>query len=156
MFPVHCSSCGFPLPNTDAGPCPECGGVTKTVELTARATVMGTARAMLRVDTPGLLLQTVILRGERTSEGTLIETVTLPWFEIADGRPVPQPAADFADVREWAGSPRTEAENAGVNKSAGSRIGRPLIWSDAIAEAAATSSQKRIFSMGSKVWSSGP
>jgi restriction system protein len=79
---VHCSSCGFPLPSTDAGPCPECGGVTKTVQLTARATAMGTARAILRVETPDLLLQTVILRGERTSEGTLIETVTLPWFEI--------------------------------------------------------------------------
>jgi restriction system protein len=57
-------------------------GRTKTVHLTGRATGMGTAQATLSVETPGLLLQTVILRGERTNEGILIETVSLPWFEI--------------------------------------------------------------------------
>jgi restriction system protein len=31
---------------------------------------------------PSLLLQTVIVRGARTSEGTLIEAVALPWFDI--------------------------------------------------------------------------
>ena len=31
---------------------------------------------------PGLLLQTVVVRGERTAEGTLIQAVALPWFEI--------------------------------------------------------------------------
>jgi restriction system protein len=33
-------------------------------------------------DTPSLLLQTVIVAGERTNEGTLIEAVTLPFFDI--------------------------------------------------------------------------
>jgi hypothetical protein len=36
------------------------------------------------VDAPGLLLQTVIIPGTRTSEGTLIEAVALPWFDIID------------------------------------------------------------------------
>ena len=36
------------------------------------------------VDAPGLLLQTVIVPGVRTSEGTLIEAVALPWFDIID------------------------------------------------------------------------
>jgi restriction system protein len=31
---------------------------------------------------PSLLLQTVIVRGARTNEGTLIEAVALPWFDI--------------------------------------------------------------------------
>ena len=31
---------------------------------------------------PSLLLQTVIVPGERTNEGTLIEAVALPWFDI--------------------------------------------------------------------------
>src|SRR5262249_38627128 len=31
---------------------------------------------------PALLLQTVILPGARTNEGTLIQAVALPWFDI--------------------------------------------------------------------------
>lgn len=31
---------------------------------------------------PGLLLQAIVLRGERTAEGTLIQAVAPPWFEI--------------------------------------------------------------------------
>jgi restriction system protein len=33
---------------------------------------------------PNLLLQTVIVRGARTEEGTLIEAVALPWFDIIE------------------------------------------------------------------------
>jgi restriction system protein len=32
--------------------------------------------------TPGLLLQTVIVPGAQTNQGTLIEAVTVPWFDI--------------------------------------------------------------------------
>lgn len=35
-------------------------------------------------DIPRLLVQTVVRRGNRTSEGTLIEAVTLPWFKIIE------------------------------------------------------------------------
>jgi restriction system protein len=36
----------------------------------------------LLVDAPSLLLQTLIVAGERTNEGRLIKAVTLPWFDI--------------------------------------------------------------------------
>jgi len=36
----------------------------------------------LAVDAPSLLLQTVIVPGIRTNEGTVIEAVALPWFDI--------------------------------------------------------------------------
>jgi restriction system protein len=36
----------------------------------------------LRAEAPSLLLQTVIVAGDRTNEGRLIEAVTLPWFDI--------------------------------------------------------------------------
>jgi len=36
----------------------------------------------MRIPVPNLLLQTVIIRGDDTSEGKLIEAVTIPWFDI--------------------------------------------------------------------------
>jgi restriction system protein len=39
-------------------------------------------RQLRMLDMPSLLLQTVIVRGARTDEGTLIEAVALPWFDI--------------------------------------------------------------------------
>jgi len=35
-------------------------------------------------DIPSLLVQTVVRRGDRTTGGTLIEAVTLPWFKIIE------------------------------------------------------------------------
>jgi restriction system protein len=34
------------------------------------------------LDTPSLLLQAVIVPGDKTQEGQLVEAVTLPWFDI--------------------------------------------------------------------------
>lgn len=36
------------------------------------------------LDTPSLLLQAVIVQGDRTQEGQLVEAVTLPSFDIID------------------------------------------------------------------------
>jgi len=36
------------------------------------------------VDTPSLLMKAVIVPGERTEEGQLVEAVTVPWFEIIE------------------------------------------------------------------------
>jgi restriction system protein len=33
---------------------------------------------------PKLLLQTLVLKGERTDDGTLIQAVAIPWFDIID------------------------------------------------------------------------
>jgi restriction system protein len=35
-------------------------------------------------DLPGLLMQTVIVPGEKTAEGTLIAAVAVPWFDIVE------------------------------------------------------------------------
>lgn len=39
-------------------------------------------RSSALLDTPSILLQAVIIPGDKTAEGTLIESVALPWFEI--------------------------------------------------------------------------
>ncbi len=36
------------------------------------------------VDAPSVLLQAVIIPGDKTTEGQLVEAVALPWFEIID------------------------------------------------------------------------
>jgi len=36
------------------------------------------------LDTPSLLMQAVIVPGNRTPEGQQIEAVTVPWFEIVE------------------------------------------------------------------------
>jgi len=36
------------------------------------------------LDLPAVLLQTVVERGERTADGTLIEAVNVPWFQILE------------------------------------------------------------------------
>ena len=36
------------------------------------------------LDTPSLLMKAVIVPGDRTPEGQLVEAVTLPWFEIIE------------------------------------------------------------------------
>ena len=38
--------------------------------------------SLRHADAPGLLLQTVVTLGEKTTDGHLIQAVTLPWFEI--------------------------------------------------------------------------
>jgi restriction system protein len=40
--------------------------------------------AAQKPNTPQLLLQTVIVPGEKTTQGTLIEAVALPWFELIE------------------------------------------------------------------------
>jgi hypothetical protein len=44
-FPVHCTNCGQELPSVEAGPCPKCGAITKTVQLEARGHAQATASA---------------------------------------------------------------------------------------------------------------
>lgn len=54
-----------------------------------------------RKDRPNLLLKTVIVAGERTSEGQLIEAVALPWFEIIEAIDAnPNLAYQLSD-RKW-------------------------------------------------------
>lgn len=43
-----------------------------------------TERNNALLDTPSLLMQAVIVPGDRTPEGQLVEAVTVPWFEIIE------------------------------------------------------------------------
>src|ERR1700729_2330967 len=97
MNTVACSNCGKFVPD-DTGltpenrtPCPDCGSTTRTIQVSARSTAFATARASAEVivgSAPSisplseLLIQAVVERGEKTTEGRLIEAVALPWFDI--------------------------------------------------------------------------
>src|SRR5215467_14325759 len=51
--------------------------------------------------TPSILLQAVIVPGERTPEGQLVEAVTVPWFEIIDLLNRDPALAFQLDPRKW-------------------------------------------------------
>jgi restriction system protein len=99
MGPVTCGSCGTTL-DDDAGlkpderePCPVCGSTVRnfqasiyeraSAEVTASGEVIsGSLQSITSIS--DLLLQAVIVPGDKTAEGRLIEAVTFPWFDIID------------------------------------------------------------------------
>jgi restriction system protein len=65
-------------------PCPNCGSTARTYSVEANMT-MGTEvliDARVLSSQTNLLVQTVIVPGPQTREGTLIEAVAVPWFDI--------------------------------------------------------------------------
>lgn len=75
------------LDQPDRPPCPDCGSTARTVRLEASTRIFAFARAsavLLKSVTASssLVMQAVIIPGNRSSEGRLIEAVALPWFEI--------------------------------------------------------------------------
>ncbi|MCH7857602.1 MAG: restriction endonuclease [Gemmatimonadetes bacterium] len=52
-------------------------------------------------ETPGILLQAVIVPGERTHEGVLVEAVAVPWFEIMEIIAKDPDAIYEFDWRRW-------------------------------------------------------
>jgi restriction system protein len=74
-------------------PCPKCGSIVRTVQLEARSTVHISATASMSVISndvrsvtamSDLLLQAVVVVGDKRTEGKLIEAVAIPWFDIID------------------------------------------------------------------------
>ena len=53
------------------------------------------------LDSPSVLLQAVIIPGDKTSEGQLIEAVALPWFEIIEMINRSPDAIYSIDWRKW-------------------------------------------------------
>jgi restriction system protein len=53
------------------------------------------------LDTPSLLMKAVIVPGDRTPEGQLVEAVTLPWFEIIELLNRDPKLAFQLDPRKW-------------------------------------------------------
>lgn len=88
---VECNDCGAHLnERPDEAPdkrvpCPVCGSKARKffVSLEARIHVEARMSATLSTIFPSnLVLQMVLVPGERVEEGRLIEAVTVPWFEI--------------------------------------------------------------------------
>ncbi len=90
---VECENCGLVLdedpkinPETRK-PCPNCGSTSRKFfvhlqgRITAKAELSGT---LTLFSYASLLLQSVIVPGEKTAEGQLIEAIDLPWFEITE------------------------------------------------------------------------
>ncbi len=70
-------------------PCPKCGSLLRDASITVHASINASlpalrviASASVKNPSINLLLQAVIVPVRKVSEGTLIETVTIPWFEI--------------------------------------------------------------------------
>ncbi|MEP6919615.1 MAG: restriction endonuclease [bacterium] len=94
MNKVACGNCGFVLtedPSTEFGkrqPCPRCGSKSRNFSVPVSVSASGFANVGVRFivrDPPkliDLMLQTVVVRGDKTTEGHLIEAVTIPWLEI--------------------------------------------------------------------------
>ena len=53
------------------------------------------------LDTPSLLMKAVIVPGDRTPEGQLVEAVTVPWFEIIELLNRDPTLAFQLDPRKW-------------------------------------------------------
>jgi restriction system protein len=92
---VTCAGCGRELDDIGADerkPCPDCGSLARNVHLEAHSAVRMSASSTLTVSgsvqsiaaISDLLVQTVIVPGEKTAEGILVEAVAIPWFDIIE------------------------------------------------------------------------
>lgn len=85
-----CKGCGMPLEeeidrNQDGrAPCPICGSTEREISVYAVDTITvksfpATVKVVQKVN---MLLKTLIIPGDKTSEGKIIEAVNIPWFDI--------------------------------------------------------------------------
>ena len=90
---VTCNECGTHIDvdtneNPDSrSPCPNCGSTARNISVSVKETVTVTASldaVLTKASTADLLLQTVIIAGEKTEEGRLVEAVSIPWFDIIE------------------------------------------------------------------------
>lgn len=88
-----CSDCGTPL-EADVGqnpdgrlPCPNCGSTKRHISLHIKDAVrvnVSLSAKLTVVSKVNLLLQTIIIPGEKTNEGRLVQAVSIPWFDIIE------------------------------------------------------------------------
>lgn len=120
---THCGNCGTNLEESsnlkeeERKPCPSCGSVARSFRLIVESgvyTISGATVAFMVAKPPeGLLLKTVIVPGNKTTEGQLIEAVAVPWFEIVTLLTKDPTAMYQIDPRKW------EEIIAGAYKKAG-------------------------------------
>ncbi len=91
IIPDICKQCGTPLiPDLDTKytyrtRCLNCGSIARNVTLTVRDSFIlkDIPDAKKNIDSlPTILLKTIIIPGDKTSEGCIIEAVSIPWIEI--------------------------------------------------------------------------
>ncbi|MDM7987640.1 MAG: restriction endonuclease [Smithella sp.] len=86
---ITCKNCGHRLNNDMASdarvPCPNCGSTLRNISVHVteglRVSVNLNAKIIGNAG-PSLLLQSVIIPEEKVSEGTIIASVSIPWFDI--------------------------------------------------------------------------
>ena len=90
---VICSKCKtrFDVDATEEvrgrSPCPNCASTARDITIQVHDAINVTVGmdAILSISkNADLLLQTVIIRGEKTSEGQIIQAVAIPWFDIVE------------------------------------------------------------------------
>jgi restriction system protein len=93
---VMCGECGSVVYESrtvlheERKPCPKCGSKARKYSVTAvayasldiRAEVTASSMASFVIRSANLLLQAVIIPGDKTREGQLIQAVTIPWEDI--------------------------------------------------------------------------
>ena len=116
MDTVACGVCGKALdenPNLmsdERQPCPACGStrrnfqVAVSMQMQARETadaavISGTVHSIAAVS--DLLLQAIVVPGEKTAEGTLIQAVAIPWFDIIEKLRIDPNLAFQIPARTW-------------------------------------------------------
>ena len=80
-----------PYVGSRRAPCPNCGSDARNIKIHTRETlhVLDSVHVSLNEVfsgdfAPKLLLQTVIIPGDKNLEGQLVEAVAIPWFDIID------------------------------------------------------------------------
>lgn len=90
---VKCNDCGTEFEtekseNKDGRTlCPRCGSTKRHISLHVKGAVHFAASlsaTLTVVSNVNLLLQTLIIPGEKTHEGLLVEAVSIPWFDIIE------------------------------------------------------------------------
>lgn len=99
MESASCAQCGSAVDNDTARPpeqrtpCSKCGSTARVVHRvlsveTGQYVFSGSsavlANAVLATAPSSILMQTVIVAGDKSSEGRLVEAVAVPWFDIID------------------------------------------------------------------------
>lgn len=87
---ILCAECGRSLPLDErpgeVSPCPGCGATTRNINLQVDPAVVGISAPAPKVhviaEVSAVLVQGLIIPGERTDEGQLIRAVAPAWFEI--------------------------------------------------------------------------
>jgi restriction system protein len=88
---IICKDCGHPIDDNNLSqertPCPNCGSILRntSVHIKDAFTAHSELKATITVvDNTSLLLQSLVIPEEKTSEGLLIRAVSIPWFGIID------------------------------------------------------------------------